>query len=136
MNLQLLIHTLAGEITVRQEAPKSDVYTGWLGADLAADKNAGYYKFDKIYGPTEYNLDLNGPLSRPDIDVKEGDYLIAINGKEIKVPEDYFKELQVIKGQKVSVTVNSKPSMEGAKTYEVEPIRNSRSSSLFQMDYG
>jgi len=115
-----------------QEAPKSDVYTGWLGADLAVDKSAGYYMFDKIYGPTEYNLDLNGPLSRPDIDVKEGDYLIAINGKEIKVPEDYFKELQVIKGQKVSVTVNSKPSMEGAKTYEVEPIRNSRSLRYFR----
>ncbi len=115
-----------------QEAPESGIYTGWLGADLVADKKAGYYKFDKIYGPTEYNLNLNGPLSRPDIDVKEGDYLIAINGKEIKVPEDYFKELQVIKGQKVSVTVNSTLSMEGAKTYEIEPIRNTRTLRYFR----
>jgi tricorn protease len=115
-----------------QEAPRSDVYTGWLGADLVADKDAGYYKFDKIYGPIEYNLDLKSPLTRPDIDVKEGDYLIAINGKEIKVPEDYFKELQVIKGQKVTITVNSKPSKEGAKTYEVEPIRNTRTLRYFR----
>jgi tricorn protease len=108
------------------ETPKSDVFTGWIGADLIADQAAGYYKFDKIYGPTEYDLNLATPLSRPDIDVKEGDYLIAINGKEIKVPEDYFKELQVIKGQKVSITVNNKPTLTGAKTYEITPIRNSR----------
>ncbi|HKI79074.1 MAG TPA: S41 family peptidase [Ignavibacteriaceae bacterium] len=114
------------------EAPETNVSTGWLGADLVADKNAGYYKFDKIYGPTEYNLDLNGPLSRPDISLNEGDYLIAINGKEIKVPQDYFKELQITHGQKVSVTVNSKPTMNGAKTYEIEPIRNSRTLRYFR----
>ncbi len=40
-----------------KEPPKSDVYTGWLGADLVADGYSGYYKFATIYGPTEYNLD-------------------------------------------------------------------------------
>ncbi len=106
------------------QVPKSEVYTGWLGADLVPDNSAGYYKFATIYGPTEYNLNLKSPLVRPDIDLKEGDYLIAIDGHQIRVPEDYFKYLQVIKGQKVSVTVNSNPTEVGAKTYEVEPIRN------------
>jgi tricorn protease len=78
------------------EAPETEVFTGWLGTDLKADPKSGYYMFEKIYGPTEYNLDLKAPLSRPDIDLKEGDYLIAINGKEIKAPEDYFKYLQVV----------------------------------------
>ncbi len=107
-----------------EKAPESKVYTGWLGADLVPDKSEGYYKFSKIYGPTEFDLSLKAPLSRPDIDVKAGDYLIAINGHEIKVPEDYFKYLQVIKGQKVTVTVNNKPTMQGSKTYDVEPIKN------------
>ena len=105
--------------------PKSKIYTGWLGADLVPDKSNGYYKFAKIYGPTEYNLNLISPLVRPDIKLNEGDYLIAINNHQIKVPEDYFKFLQVIKGQKVYITVNNKPSETGAKTYEIEPIRNS-----------
>ena len=108
-----------------KQAPDSKVYTGWLGADLTADKTNGYYKFEKIYGPTEYNLDLQSPLSRPDIDIKPGDYLIAINGHQLKAPEDYFKYLQVTEGQKVSVTVNNKPIQDGSKTYEVELIRNS-----------
>lgn len=103
----------------------SQIFTGWLGADLVKDGKAGYYKFEKIYGPTEYDRSLTAPLARPDVQVQEGDYLIAINGTEIKVPDDYFKYLQVTQGKKVSVTVNSSPTMKGARTYEVEPIRNS-----------
>ncbi len=106
-------------------APKSEVYSGWLGADLTADNSAGYYKFTKIYGPTEYNLNLKSPLVRPDVDLKEGDYLIAINGHEIKVPDDYFKYMQVTKGQKISITLNNKPDEKGAKTYSIVPIHNS-----------
>jgi tricorn protease len=109
----------------------SPLFTGWLGADLLPDAKAGYYKFSTIYGPTEYNTDLKAPLARPDIDVKEGDYLIAINGTSIKVPDDYFKYLQVVNGQKVKVTVNNKPTFQGAKTYEVEPIRNNSQLRYF-----
>jgi len=108
-------------------SPKQEntIYTGWLGADLVPDAKTGLYKFAKIYGPTEYDADITSPLVRPDIKLNEGDYLIAINGTDVKVPQDYFKLLQVAKGQKVSVTVNSRASKEGASTYEVELIRNS-----------
>jgi tricorn protease len=107
----------------RAAAGGSAQTTGLLGADLVPDKAAGYYKFGRIYGPTDVNLDLRGPLVRPDIDVKEGDYLIALNGVEVHPPADYYKILQVIPGQKVSVTVSSRPSAAGAKTYDVEPLR-------------
>ncbi|MHB1685774.1 MAG: S41 family peptidase [Ignavibacteriaceae bacterium] len=134
-DLNWLLLQLVGELSVShtyisggdmgpEATPKSPVFTGWLGCDFVKDGNSPFYKFGKIYGPTEYNLNLKSPLVRPDINVKEGDYLIAINGKEIKVPEDYFKYLQVTEGEKVSVTVNDKPSAEGARTYEVEPIKN------------
>jgi len=102
------------------------VFVGRLGADLAPDPAAGYYKFARIYGPTEYNLDLKGPLVRSDIQLREGDYLIAINGRELKVPEDYFRRLVVAKGQKVTVTVNGRPSPDGARTYEVELLGSDR----------
>lgn len=134
--LNWVLQQMVGELSVSHtyisggdnsvnKTPKSDIYTGWLGADLVPDRNSGYYKFAKIYGPTEYNLNLKAPLSRPDIELKEGDFLIAINDHTIKVPEDYFKYLQVTKGQKVTVTVNNRPSPKGAKTYLVTPIKNS-----------
>ncbi len=121
-----------GDFSNESQLPQNNIFTGWLGADLIADKSAGLYKFEKIYGPTEYNLDLTAPLARPDIEVKEGDYLIAINGKEIKVPEDYFALLQVTPNQKITVTVNSKPGKDGAKTYTVLPIRLNTSLRYFR----
>ena len=105
----------------------SPVFTGWLGADLVPDEKSGYYRFQTVYGPTEYNANITAPLSRPDVNVKKDDYLIAIDGNKITVPEDYNKYLQVTAGQKVRLTVNSAPSAAGARTYDIEPIRNDQS---------
>ena len=104
--------------------PRSPVFTGLLGADLVPDPAAGLYRLAKIYGPTAINRSLVGPLVRPDIAVKEGDYLLAINGTPLKAGDDYFKLLQTTAGQKIKVTANARPMMEGAKTYEVEPVRS------------
>ncbi len=93
--------------------PESPVYTGRLGADLAYDAAAGFFRFARIYGPSEYNLDLKAPLVRPDLQLKEGDYLIAINGRALQKNEDYHRWLQVAKGQKVALTVNSLPVAAG-----------------------
>ncbi len=98
------------------------VFTGLLGADFAAEK--GVYRFAKVYGPTAYAQDLKAPLADPAPKVKEGEYLLAIDGKPLRAPEAIAARLQVIKGQKVTLTVNSKPSIEGARVVEVEPIAN------------
>jgi len=111
--------------------PSQTAFTGLLGADIVADNKAGLYKFQRIYGPTEYNLNLPGPLVRPDLDVKEGYYLIAVNGQEVKPPDDYFRLLQVTPGQKLKITVNSKPTALGAKTYEIEPLRSDQQLRYF-----
>jgi tricorn protease len=141
--LNWLLSQMVGEISVSHtyvgggdmgpmKVPETKVYTGWLGADFVPEKASGLYKFDKIYGPTDYNLDLKSPLVRSDIDLNEGDYLIAINGNEIKAPEDYSKYLQVVSGQTVTVTINSKPTKEGSKTYEIKPIRNNSQLRYFR----
>ena len=106
--------------------PETPVYTGRLGADLVYDAGAGFFRFEKIYGPSEYNLELKAPLLRPDIQVKEGDYLVAINGRTLQKNEDYWKYLQVTEGQKLSLTVNSLPALQNARTYEIEPLRSDR----------
>jgi len=112
--------------------PSSPVFTGLLGADLVADKAAGLYKLARIYGPTDINLNLTAPLVRPDMAVKEGDFLLAINGTPLRAGDDYFKLLQTTPGKKVKVTVNARPAMEGAKTYEVEPLRSDQQLRYFR----
>jgi tricorn protease len=104
--------------------PGSPVFTGLLGADLVPDSASGLYRLARIYGPTDINRNLPSPLVRPDIAVKEGDFLLAIDEKPLKAGDDYFKLLQTTPGRTIKVTVNARPSMTGARTYEVEPVRN------------
>ena len=135
--LNWLMSQMVGEISVGHayitggdmgtaSTPSTPLLTGLLGADLVNDAAAGRYRFEKIYGPTEYNLDLKAPLSRPDIQLKAGDFLIAIDGRPVKSGDDFWKLLQVVGGQKVKVTVNSTPTEDGARTYEIEPLRSDR----------
>jgi tricorn protease len=132
--LNWLLSQMVGELCVShtyigggdvgpQKLPEVVTYTGLLGADLVPGAG-GRYRFATVYGPTEYNRDLVAPLARPDIAIKEGDVLIAINGHEIKAPEDPYRCLQVVKGQKVKLTVNAQPEAAGARTYDVEPVRS------------
>jgi len=137
--LNWVLSQMVGEISVSHtyvgggdmgpgETPRSPVFTGLLGADLVPDKATGLYRLAKIYGPTDINLSLPGPLVRPDMAVKEGDFLLAIGGTPLKAGDDYFKLLQTTAGKKIKVTINAAPALPGAKTYEVEPIRGSDSS--------
>ena len=100
----------------------SPVYSGYLGADFTAEN--GVYKFASVYGPTAYDRDLKAPLADPAPKVKAGEYLLAIDGKALRAPEAIQSRLQVIRGQKVTLTVNSKPTLEGARAVEVEPLPN------------
>jgi len=110
-----------GDFGPGRPAP-SPVFSGLLGADFSAEN--GVYKFEKVLGPTPYARELKAPLADPAPKVKEGEYLLAIDGKPLRAPEAIQSRLQVVKGQKVTLTVNSKPSMEGARTLEVEPIQS------------
>ncbi|MEW6743951.1 MAG: S41 family peptidase [Planctomycetota bacterium] len=132
--LNWLLSQMVGELCVShtyvgggdygpQRQPESTAFTGYLGADLSPDPS-GYWRLTRLFGPTPYNRDLTGPLARPDINVKERDFLIAIDGQALKVPDNPYRLLQVTRGQKVKVTINSQPSPEGARTYELEPIRS------------
>ena len=100
----------------------SPTYTGLLGADLRAEQ--GHYRFATVYGPTAYARDLKAPLADPEPKVKEGEYLLAIDGQPLSAPDAIGARLQVVKGQKLRLTVNSKPSLEGARSVEVEPVAN------------
>ncbi len=132
-DLNWLLSQMVGELSVSHtyisggdfspmSTPQTPVFTGLLGADLASDPS-GYPRIARILGPTAYNRDLVGPLARPDFDVRDGDYLVAIDGHDLKGDTPY-RHLQVTRGQKVAVSVNRTPSAAGAKTYEIEPIRS------------
>src|ERR1019366_881922 len=61
---------------------------GLLGADYKVEN--GRYRFAKVYGGLNWNPELRSPLTEPGIDVKAGEYLLAVDGKDLKPPEDLY----------------------------------------------
>lgn len=100
------------------------IETGLLGAELEADYAAGFYKISKIYQGENWAPNRRSPLTEQGVKVKEGDYLIKINGQEVTTKENPYKYLENTIGKIVEITVNSKPSSEGAKIYKIKPINS------------
>ena len=67
-----------------------DVPTGLLGVDFALDSKSGRYYFEKIYAGDNTRSDYRSPLSQPGLHVKQGDYLLAVDGHELKAPTDPY----------------------------------------------
>ncbi len=98
--------------------------TGLFGAELEADYKAGMYKITKIYRGENWTPNRRSPLTEQGVDVKVGDYIVAINGNNVSTKENPYLYLENTVGKVVDLTVNSKPSAEGAKTYKIEPINS------------
>jgi tricorn protease len=98
------------------------VDTGLLGAELKADPTSGKYQIAKIYSGENWNEARRSPLTEQGVNVKEGDYLIAINGTELNLSMNPYELLENTLGKTVEITVNSKPETAGAKTFTIKPI--------------
>jgi tricorn protease len=98
------------------------VSVGMLGVDFEADSAHGLYRFKKIYAGENWKSSLRSPLTEPGVDVKEGDYLLAVNGKPLRVPENPYQLFVNTVGENVTLTINSKPVEEGAREVTVKPI--------------
>lgn len=100
------------------------VNVGLLGVDFEADPASGRYRFKKIYPGQNWDPDLRSPLTEPGIDVKEGDYLLAVNGRPLRAPQNPYELLVNTADQTTTLTVNSKPTEDGARNIQVKPLRD------------
>jgi len=100
------------------------VDVGLLGVDFEADAASGRYRFKKIYPGENWDATLRSPLTEPGVSVKPGDYLLAVNGRPLRVPQNPYELFQNTANQNVTLTVNSTPSAEGARDVVVKPLSN------------
>ena len=96
------------------------VKVGLLGADFAVDN--GMYRLKKIYPGENWDAHTRSPLTEPGVNVKEGDYLLAINGQKLRAPQDPYELLTNAANETVSLTVNAKASEEGSRNVQVKTI--------------
>ena len=93
---------------------------GLLGADFEIEK--GHYRLAKIYTGENWNPELRAPLSGPGIDVKVGDYLLAVNGVELDSSMNPYNLFDNTAGAQTVLMVNDKPTMKGALEVTVVPV--------------
>jgi tricorn protease len=93
---------------------------GLLGADFAIEN--GRYKVTRIYDNESWNPDLRSPLATPGANVNAGDFILAINGVELNAPDNIYRLLDGTANRQTTLTVNTTPSMQGARTVTVLPV--------------
>jgi tricorn protease len=95
---------------------------GLLGAELTPDETVGRYRITKIYSGENWNPSLRSPLTEQGVHVKEGDYLISIDGKNITTDVNPYFFLENNSGKPVEITVNSNASATDAHTSLIRPV--------------
>lgn len=128
-DLRYILDQVNGELSVGHsfvfggDLPAVDTSrVGLLGADLVA--NSGRWQIKRIYTVESWNPNLKAPLDRPKMRVKEGNYLLRIDGVPLTANDDPFQLLDGTVGRQTVLHINSSPSMDGAWTEIVEPIRS------------
>ena len=98
------------------------VNVGLLGVDFELDQASSMYRFKKIYAGENWDPQVRSPLTEPGVKVNEGDYLIAVNGRSLRAPQDPYELFVNTANENVTLTVNSKPSADGSHTVQVKPL--------------
>jgi len=108
-------HTYVGGGDEPDDARRVPV--GLLGADFTPDPAAGFHRITRIYPATPGDPAGRSPLDEPGSPVKEGDFLIAIDGTPVPATDNIYAHL-VNKAEKlVTLTVNDRPTADGARTW-------------------
>jgi tricorn protease len=94
---------------------------GLLGCTLAADPS-GRYRISKIYAGENWDEAWRSPLTEPGVDVKEGEFLLSVDGVDLKSDDNPYRLLENRAGKQVALLVGSDPSGKGARTVTVRPI--------------
>lgn len=128
-DLNYIIGEMIGELNVGHayigggDNPRAKrVGVGMLGIDFVLVENA--YKIEKIYAGAEFEVDVRSPLNDPGVDVKEGDYILAVNHIPVDPNMDPYASFQHLDGKLITLTVNSSPTMNGSRDVDVKTIGN------------
>ncbi len=103
------------------------------GARFELDRSAGRYRLAKIYrGQNEEEL-YRSPLTEVGVDAREGDYILEIDGEDLTAGKNPYQLLRNKANRPVQLTLNSKPSSEGARRVSYRPITTER--NLIYLDW-
>jgi tricorn protease len=125
-DLNYLFREMLGELSLGHtyvqggDVPRGrEVKVGLLGADYRVEN--GRYRFARIYHGENWNPSLKAPLTQPGVNVRSGEYLLAVNGKEVVPSENLYKFFEGIAGKAVVLRVGPGADGKGARDVTVVP---------------
>ena len=137
-DLNFLIGEMHGELGISHitssggdTVQTKQLAAGLLGADYEAVD--GFYRIRKIYRGDNSAEETRSPLTVPGVDVREGDYVIAVDGRPLRAAVDgqplraaqsIYSAFEGTAGRQVTLLVNSTPSSTGARRAVVVPLES------------
>jgi len=128
-DLTYLFQEMLGSLTVSHlgtgggDVPEvKRVQTGLLGADYEVAN--GRYRFSHVYSGENWNPQLRAPLTQPGVTVKAGEYLLAVNGREVRPTDNIYSFFEGMANKSVLLKVAADANGTGAREVTVVPIPN------------
>ena len=128
-DLNYVVDIMSGEVSIGHSYVSGgdfpdieNVPVGLLGCDL--EPANGFYRISKIYSGELWNPDLEAPLHLPGVDVKEGDYLLAINGVPLSAAMNPYSLLEQTANRETKLSVGSTTDISKAREILVKPVQN------------
>jgi len=95
---------------------------GLLGADYKIEN--GRYRFSRIYDGENWNPQLHAPLTQPGVNVAQGEYLLAVNGHDLRSTDEVYSFFEETAGKSVILRVGPNPDGIGSREVTVVPVES------------
>jgi len=137
-DLSYLFREMLNQITVGHmfirggDEPRPNfVPGGLLGCDFKIEN--GRYRFAKIHTGENWNPQLRAPLTQPGVNVKEGEYLLAVNGRELRATDNVYQFFEATANKQVVIRVG--PNADGTNSREVTVVPIASETALRNLNW-
>jgi tricorn protease len=134
-DLNYLLTEMLGNMTVGHmflgggDRPEvKHVRTGLLGAYYKIEN--GRYRFARVYDGENWNPDLKAPLTQPGVNVTAGEYLLAVNGREVRASDRVYSFFEATAGKTTLLKVGPDPAGANAREVKVVPVDDEAAPGL------
>jgi tricorn protease len=128
-DLNYLFEEMLGEMTVGHmfigggdKPPVTRVRGGLLGADYSIEN--GRYRFARVYNGENWNPNLKAPLTQPGVNVAAGEYLLSVQGQDVRPPANLYSFFEETAGKSIVIRVGPDPGGASARDVTVVPVAN------------
>jgi len=128
-DLNYIFEEAMGELTVGHlfvrggDGPEvKRIPVGLLGADYKIEN--GRYRFSRVYDGENWNPQLHAPLTQPGVNVMEGEYLLAVNGREVRGSDNVYSFFEETANKSVLLRVGPNPDGTSSRDVTVVPVES------------